>query len=847
MTVQNTANFVDYVGDDATLVFNFTFRVDDVAWLSVDFVDDFDQFNINLDQDLNPGGNATYLVAPPSPGMGGPDPSFRVIRTTPQSQLLAYTRYDPFDSLSHEAALDRLTMQTQDISTVISSGDSFLQLQVDANLLLITTGLSPGHQHSVADLIDYGNHADPTVDENITGQWDFVNAGGIRVFDAGFVNGAQLSVQTGFMEMLALGAVTGFRSNGALQVTELGVVANSLTISHDGVDGQIVGANMGDLNISGITGRLIQGAEVYAYQSDIVAAGLLPPPVVGQILFSDGAGWLGTTAMLWDEVNASLTFDNSPGVGTPSLIFNNVDPSGVIMQIGGVGSGSTNWDIFRSFDNSGGLTWALRDDHGLSSPNHRLQFLNGAGSKFIELDNSDEMRLMGGESFEQMYLTASGTVAIRNGATLYLEETTVNGQIAGHGQIWTDTSQGLNFTDSAGLTTDLLGGGGGIAPGTVTNATLRWSGAAWVESTNILHIEAGANTVEIRGSGAFLQLHTTGAAVDEKETRIKMDNFAGFAIQSVSDGGFNGPFLMGANRTGDAWQDLEISTDVHVFGFSLMDYIVLNERSLSPAATATEGTFWVLDTSPNVPMWQNDIDQNYNIAILSEYRYEFDTSVAAGNPGNGLFRLNSATAANVTAIYIENVVNSTFGLQDQIYSQLHAGDVITIYQTGVPGNFQRFRLNGDPIDNTGWHTIPVTTLSGADGTTWAAAADVRFQFDFNDKAFSGLSAAVANPASFTLGVDAARETSVKNDTVAITITCAASGVLLFPIGASHDVYNRGASNDITIADGGETLIFLDGATATDVGANMTVGPGGAVTIYRESASVYLVTGIGATP
>ena len=192
MTVQNTPNFVDYVGDDATLVFNFTFRVDDVSWLSVDFTDDFDAFNLNLDQDASPGGNATYLVAPPSPGMGGPDPSFRVIRTTPQSQLLAYTRYDPFDSLSHESALDRLTMETQDQTTFINSGDAFLQTQVDANFLLITTGISPGHQHSVADLTDFGLHTDPTVDENITGQWDFINAGGIRVFSAGFVDGGTI-------------------------------------------------------------------------------------------------------------------------------------------------------------------------------------------------------------------------------------------------------------------------------------------------------------------------------------------------------------------------------------------------------------------------------------------------------------------------------------------------------------------------------------------------------------------------------------------------------------------------------------------------------------------------------
>lgn len=156
MTVQNTPNFVDYIGDDVTLVFNFTFRVDDVAWLSVDFTDNIDQFNLNLDQALNPGGNVTYLVAPPSPGMGGPDPSFRVTRAVPANQLLAYTRYDPFDSLAHENALDKLTMILQDQVTAIAVGDALVQAAIAANTLLITTGASPGHTHVVADITDLG-------------------------------------------------------------------------------------------------------------------------------------------------------------------------------------------------------------------------------------------------------------------------------------------------------------------------------------------------------------------------------------------------------------------------------------------------------------------------------------------------------------------------------------------------------------------------------------------------------------------------------------------------------------------------------------------------------------------
>lgn len=109
MTVQNTPSEVTFVGTGVQTSFVFTFRVDDIAWLSVDFVTDFDQFLINVDQEATPGGSAEYLVAPPNLQ------ELTVTRTTPKDQLVDYTRYDPFDSESHEFALDKLTMLVQDV------------------------------------------------------------------------------------------------------------------------------------------------------------------------------------------------------------------------------------------------------------------------------------------------------------------------------------------------------------------------------------------------------------------------------------------------------------------------------------------------------------------------------------------------------------------------------------------------------------------------------------------------------------------------------------------------------------------------------------------------------------
>lgn len=132
MTVQDTAVFVDYVGDGAQTSFPFTFRTDDVSHLSVDFTDDFDQFLLNADQDNNPGGSVEYTVAPPT------GQNFQVIRDTPDTQELDYTRYDPFDSESHEDALDKLTMLIQELSNRVNgfTSDNILAIGTVDNSIL---------------------------------------------------------------------------------------------------------------------------------------------------------------------------------------------------------------------------------------------------------------------------------------------------------------------------------------------------------------------------------------------------------------------------------------------------------------------------------------------------------------------------------------------------------------------------------------------------------------------------------------------------------------------------------------------------------------------------------------
>jgi len=121
MTVQDVQQFIEYTGNGAQTDFAFVFRADDTAWIAINFTDDFDSITLNADQDIAPGGTLSYFVAPPSGQL------VRIERQTPKNQNLDYTRYDAFDSESHEDTLDKLTMLIQDLCETASN----LQAQID--------------------------------------------------------------------------------------------------------------------------------------------------------------------------------------------------------------------------------------------------------------------------------------------------------------------------------------------------------------------------------------------------------------------------------------------------------------------------------------------------------------------------------------------------------------------------------------------------------------------------------------------------------------------------------------------------------------------------------------------
>jgi hypothetical protein len=192
----------------------------------------------------------------------------------------------------------------------------------------------------------------------------------------------------------------------------------------------------------------------------------------------------------------------------------------------------------------------------------------------------------------------------------------------------------------------------------------------------------------------------------------------------------------------------------------------------------------------------------------------------------------------------DNDVSLYFDGTDFFIDNPVTGDFVV--RGGTSGTDTYIRATADGGVNLYYDNEIAVNVVDRTATGKSTAVDVRTSSGVLAPVGLGIRIADTNPTGFTLSESSMYETTVKNDTTAFTITCEASGSQLFNGGAEHKIINAGASGDITIADGGEVLTYLDGSSATDVGADCTLGVGGEATLYRASTTQYYIWGSGIT-
>lgn len=136
----------------------------------------------------------------------------------------------------------------------------------------------------------------------------------------------------------------------------------------------------------------------------------------------------------------------------------------------------------------------------------------------------------------------------------------------------------------AGTTKTITIAGEVVPAGTLANASLRWSGAAWVEETRVQIV------------GGNLQV-TDATFAQQLAIRINAGN-AEFSTANITD------IQMGAGIAGV----IALNAPVEL---GLSSTLFMEERAAALADVAGQGQFWVRDDVPNVPMFTDDAGTDF--------------------------------------------------------------------------------------------------------------------------------------------------------------------------------------------------------------------------------------------
>lgn len=303
-------------------------------------------------------------------------------------------------------------------------------------------------------------------------------------------------------------------------------------------------------------------------------------------------------------------------------------------------------------------------------------------------------------------------------------------------------------------------------------------------------------------------------------------------------------------------------TDIHLDHLLAVDY-----DPASPPGTATALLNELVESNNGVTVFTTEALAKAPASgggfVSGEWRW--DTDITATDPGTGDVKVNNATLASITAIYISEVENN--GANASVFlDDLDIGDKFQIARSGAGANFVLCDVTGAVVDNDGWWTIPVTVDDsggsfGANNTmvctfgfasaTAEAIADAVWEEDQADHVGAGTMGAIATETGelqsvLSAGI-AARSNNATLESLLGVDDDAAADTVIFQVweeilsGATHNINGSSGKRLREVS----SVIFAEG-TAQAGGNNTIQLASGEVTFDNQfqRAKVLLVGGTG---
>ena len=340
--------------------------------------------------------------------------------------------------------------------------------------------------------------------------------------------------------------------------------------------------------------------------------------------------------------------------------------------------------------------------------------------------------------------------------------------------------------------------------GTMLQANLLRQGIDFAVETDLLYFDVGLGRIGIQTSAPSQSLEVVGGAT--------VDNLS-LTTNTLSSLNVNGDITIDPNGTGLI--NLSANTS-----FS-NDLIIAESATISSTPVAGSGYLWVRNDTPNILMFTDDDGTDHAIGgvlgtggLQAEWR--FSTTTTAADPGSGRFRMNNATPASVTALYLSDFTSPGFDAST-ILNSLNVGDKFYIQASNDSSQFILVTLV-TVTDNTGWFTVAVTVDDS--GTLFSNNASCGFLI-FGSGAGSGGGdvTKVGTPVNNEIGVwtgDGTIEGDTNlqwsGSTLSITGTVDTSVEMLFTERADHSFAPAATRGILWVRnDTPNTLIFTDDA------------------------------------
>jgi hypothetical protein len=98
------------------------------------------------------------------------------------------------------------------------------------------------------------------------------------------------------------------------------------------------------------------------------------------------------------------------------------------------------------------------------------------------------------------------------------------------------------------------------------------------------------------------------------------------------------------------------------------------------------------------------------------FAWAYDSVTTASDPGVGKFRLKSAASIPaIDAIYIDDVTYDIAMDVSAMFAKVKGDWLLHVQQSNDATKFVQFNITGDPVDNTGWWTIPISYIQHSGG------------------------------------------------------------------------------------------------------------------------------------